>query len=90
MVLELIRKKAVKTGAGIAGGSGVLFLIFGLHSDIKIDIAHAEERSKEHAKMLTETASELANVKLKNLENGQKTILRAIEKLDKRSYDHKH
>jgi len=85
-----LNTKTVKTGGGILGCGGLLFLIFGLHSDIKIDIASAEARSKTYVREKVKSATELTNEKLKNLANGQKSILSAIKVLQKRTYDHKH
>ena len=80
----IIAKKelAAKFGAGIGGASGILFIVFFLHSDLQLDIKSAEASSKEYA----DNKDDLIKQDLNHLKGGQFEIKEALQKIDDKLY----
>ena len=82
LIMRIKSKQAAKIGGGLLGGGSVFGIVPYLHGDISADIAQAEERSKKYAEIKYESTQ----TEIEVLKDGQKLILRAIEKLDDRVY----
>ena len=73
----LIKSKGAKIGAGAASGSGLLALIFGLHSDVSSKIEKQETRLKEHVQ-LSLVPIKVENTNLKEDVKETKQMVREI------------
>lgn len=48
----ILKSKVAKVGVGAIGGSGLLALIFLLHTDVKAEIEKQDVRQKEHVRLM--------------------------------------
>ena len=78
------KESATKVGGAIGGASGILFILFSLVSDVKLEarqeIRLAEGRSKEYVRQ----REEVIKIELNHLKEGQKEIKKYLEYLIKK------
>lgn len=73
----LLKSKAIKAGAGAVGGSGLLALIFSLHTDVTTKIEKVAVERKEYIELVLKPLEVKIN-NLKDSSNETKQMVRDI------------
>ena len=84
-ILAIIFKNqvATKVTGGIAGGGGLIALIFALHGDIKAEINMGDTRVRQYVDLKVESI----DTKIQGMSKGQEEIKDLLKTIDKRLYD---
>ncbi len=83
MAWILKNQMTAKVTGGLATGTGMVALVFALHSDLKTEVAHADQSTMNYV----DSQVRLLDQKVGNLEKGQGEIKDLLKVIDKRLYD---
>ena len=74
---------AAKITSGLAGGGGIVALVFALHSDIKTELKVGDNEVRQYVDMKIEKI----DTKVDHLSKGQQEMKEMLKVIDKRLYD---